>query len=188
MSLLTGADLTAYQTLSADQAVQAAVTRVEAFICPGVTGSLTEATRVRTFRLLDDPRAPLVPAFGTWRLSARRLGAWPITGLTSVTVDLVDATGDCAFTRFEVTRAQDKPPFLPQSVVSVAYRTGFGTIPLPEAIRQAVFMTADALQANPRGTQSETLGDATVRHAALDGNGLPPGVSDLLAPYRLVTF
>jgi hypothetical protein len=184
VSLLEALDLTEYQADPLQAAVDRAVALVGAFICPGVPGVLEEKARTVTLRLADEPRAAFVPAQGTRRVSARRLGAWPVTALTSVTVDGVDVTSECSFNRFSVTRASG---FSAASEIVVAFKTGYTT--LPTDLRTVILQLADTLTKNPDGVKSERVGDVSTEYALpASPSGLPDWAATALDPYRLVSL
>ena len=173
---------------------------VGSIICPGVDDVLTYAPRTVTLRLADERPAPTVPAFGWHRISARRLGAWPITALTSVTVGGTDVTADCTFDRFGIQRNAPQPEFPPFAEITVVFATGFKENSDPRAptsLLAALEATASLLSSNSSGVLSKTLGEVSVRYgfavgASTGANGrtqaLPEHIMQIIRPYCLETY
>lgn len=184
---------------SDDGLIALAQTLIERIVCPDVPEGLAFTNRSVTLRLIDELPAPLVPSFGWNRVSARRLKAWPITGLTSVTVDGVDVTSSITWDRFGLERNTPYyQAFSPYSVITVAFSTGFkndGAEPkLPNALRQAITELARIVQISQNGLDSKKLGDAQVvwSNNSWDSNGsglvLPATVRSLIAPWVLESY
>lgn len=191
----TVSDVTALED-GGQAALDLAIAQVANYICPGVPDILEYKERSVTLRLEDRHRPPRVPFYGTRRLSAALLGYWPITGLTSVVIDDEDVTADCYFDRFMVGRHYDTGGFFPLQSIAVTFTTGYEE--LPSAIFEAIRQTAYLYDLNPGGMEMEKVGDVTLRYGKVTTTGnnsgvipsalnsLPPGVTSLLDPYRLV--
>ena len=183
--LITGEDLIAAQANSAQAAVDQALALVTAYICPDL-GSLEVRERSWSGRIVDEDRAPLIPAYGRHRIGAYTLGVWPMTALVSVRIAEEDVTADCDWDAFSIRLSRLTRGFPPAALLEVEYVTGWAADDLPPAIRQAVLLTAQAIQATAGGITGKRLRDVQVQYAASVAlEGLPIAAQALLAPFAL---
>ncbi|GGO19530.1 hypothetical protein [Deinococcus humi] len=184
MSLLSVGDLV-QTTPTPQQALDRAEALVAAALCPGLP-DLAKREWVADYRMRNVQRGLGVPLYGKRRLGPEVLRYWPVTGLGSVTMDGVDRTAECIFDALSVRLDALASEFTPLSVVTVAFSTGWTAQELPNALRQAIVLTAEGLTAQPVGIKAERLGDVETQYALPNADALPPGVLSLLAPWRHV--
>lgn len=185
MGLLDVADLQA-GPLTPEQALTQAEALVASTICPGLPG-LDERTWELSVRLRDSPRAFGVPGFGQRRLGPDLLRYWPITGLISVVQDGVDLTSSCTFDTFSIRRDALAPEFGLLGALVVQFKTGWTADTLPDAVKQAVVLTANALlEAPPVGVKAERIEEHSITYDTEGRAGLPLVVKALLHPYQVL--
>lgn len=182
MSLLAVSDIPAATDPAAN--LKRAEALVAAAICPALPG-LSLLTWTVEYRARNDQRAYGLPLYGKSRLGPEVLRYWPITGLTSITQDGTVLT-DCTFDSFSIRRDALSQEFLPLSILSAVFTTGWA-VPenMPEAIRQAVLLAYQDISARPNGVSSERIGDVQTVYSGAS-TSLSPDVLRLLAPWRYV--
>lgn len=179
--LLALTDITPTGPQSSLERAEALVTSA---ICPALP-TLEEQTWTAEYRMRNDARPYGLPLYGRRRLGPEVLRYWPITSLVSVSQDGT-VLDDCVFDAFSIRRDALSPEFLPLGVVSVVFRTGWADVDdMPAAIRQAIILTHQEIEASPLGVKMERLGDVQTEYGAASGT-LSPQVMQLLAPWRYV--
>jgi hypothetical protein len=108
------------------------------------------------------------------------LSAGPLTSLVALSID----GEDCPEAAAGPWWLRVPGDFTRGSRVRVEYQAGWTTANLPDAVRQAVLLTAATLHARPDLTvRAERLGDLSRQHEP-PRTPLPAAATLLLAPYR----
>lgn len=182
MSLLAVSDIPAATDPAAN--LKRAEALVVAAICPALPG-LGLLTWTAEYRARNDQRAYGLPLYGKSRLGPEVLRYWPITGLISISQDGTPLT-DCTFDSFSIRRDALSQEFLPLSIISVIFTTGWvDAASMPEAVKQAVLLTYQDIVNRPSGLASKRIGDLQVTFTSAESR-LSADVLRLIAPWRHV--